>query len=449
LDNSPAGGNVLPLVVAPLAPNFAVEHGESTKTGESAGGPFSRLLLVEHPGLRQALADEGLGPGSANLIPMHPWQVHNVLGQRYGDQLRTNALRLLKATIPARPLMSYRTFAPLATTSTRHPHHIKTSLSVRLTSAIRGVSPAAAHNGPIISRLLHAVVHTEANFGGKLRVLAEPAAARFEAPGSTQSSAGLSASAALAALARANPEDELAPEELLLPTGALWANSPLSGQPILGELLDEMCAPHTPGPRPMYTRAQAADHFARGYAELVLPPILTLLTKYGIAMEAHGENTLLAIRRGRPVRYVIRDLGAIRIHPGRLAGQGLHVEPLPGSPVITNDTDELRNKLYHAQFVNDARRLVACLARLSGSPSENFWRHFRDTTRATFAALARQRPLSTAARTDAEALLTRPWPAKALLSMWLGETPNEYTYLPIANPLAYEPSHTTQGDRTG
>jgi siderophore synthetase component len=427
LDTCPEWGNVVPLAVAALAPTIAVGHGPTSSTA----GALTGLLLAEHPDLAGALADEGLPACSTTLLPVHPWQVRNVLAERYGPQLRSGELRLLTPTIPARPLVSYRTLVPLATPRTRHPHHLKTSLSVRLTNAFRGNSPAAVHNAPAASALLAEIVRAEAGFGGRLTVLAEPASARFAAPGSTDDdSSGLSRSAALSAIARQNPEDGLDPTEILLPTGALWAMSPLSHQPVLGELLDELRAA---APR---TRAQAADLFARDYAQLVLPPLLTLLTRYGVAMEAHGENTLLVLRSGRPVRAVLRDLGGIRVHPDRLAGAGLHVDLLPGNHLLTDDADELRNKAFYAQFVNDATQLVSCLAHLSGSAPGSFWRHFATTARATFDALARQPALRAAASGDADALLSKPWPHKALLSMWLHGAVTDYTYLPVANPLA-------------
>jgi siderophore synthetase component len=416
LDTCPEWGNVVPLAVAALAPAVAVEH-----------GALSRLLLAEHPELQTALADEGLPAASTTLIPLHPWQVRNVVADRYDPQLRSHEVRILKPTIPARPLVSYRTLVPLPTPRARHPHHLKTALSVRLTNAMRGNSPAAVHNAPEVSALLARIVRDEAGFDGRLTVLAEPASARFAAPGSTTDDAtGLSRSAAMSAIARQNPEAGLDPSEVVLPTGALWATSPLSQQPILGELLDELDASD---------RARAAELFVRDYARLVLPPILTLLTKYGVAMEAHGENTLLVVRGGRPVRAVLRDLGGIRIHPERLAGAGRRIDLLPGNHLLTDDADELRNKTYYAQFVNDATQLVSCLAHLSGSPPRTFWRHVAAAARDTFDTLARQPGVRAAARADAAALLSTPWPNKALLSMWVGGAVTDYTYLAVTNPL--------------
>src|SRR5262249_4798146 len=52
-------------------------------------------------------------------------------------------------TGPARPLMSLRTVAPVD-----GGPHVKTAVDIQMTSAVRTVSPAAVHNGPVLSGLL-------------------------------------------------------------------------------------------------------------------------------------------------------------------------------------------------------------------------------------------------------------------------------------------------------
>lgn len=432
LTTCPEWGNTVALPVVALRKDQAADM----------SAEFTRLLLREHPQLRAA----GTAELDVTLLPVHPWQAKNVLPQRYRDELASGALRLLPATIPARPLISYRSFIPLATSSTSHPHHLKTALSVQLTNAVRGVSPAAAANGPAVSALLAQILHREGDFGGRLRILPETAATHFKSTNSEppaaplelgrSSALELGRSSALAALARHNPETELEHDELLLPVSALWARSPISGKPILAEILDELRASTVPGTPRLSSVAEAAEYFTRRYADVFLPPLLTLLTRYGVALEAHGENTLLAITGGLPGRCFIRDFGGIRIHLTRLARRQLSVSLVPGSDLATDDGEQLRNKLYFALFVNDLGELVGCLSRLSGRPAGTFWRHFHSVASATFETLIADPDQCQAARDDATALLERPWPNKAVLSMWLHGKVTDYDYVPIDNPLS-------------
>src|SRR6185369_10197005 len=76
------------------------------------------------------------------VLLAHPWQAAR-LRERY-PWLTDDG-----ETGPARPLMSLRTVAPVD-----GGRHVKTAVDMQITSAVRTVSPAAVHNGPILSALL-------------------------------------------------------------------------------------------------------------------------------------------------------------------------------------------------------------------------------------------------------------------------------------------------------
>ncbi len=442
LATCPEWGNTVELRVVALHHTAAQEYGSAITRSPAQQRPLTNLLLREHPQLRAAVVAEcGAQQSfqdSVTLLPVHPWQADHVLPGRFGRELNDGTLRFLPVHIPARPLVSYRTVIPLATPTAPHPSHLKTALSVQLTNALRGVSPSAAHNGPQVSRLLEEILRREHHFGGRLEVLAEPAAAHFqsaEPQTATNAQALQRASSELAALARSNPELDLGEGELLLPAGAFTARSPLSNQPVLAELLDTLCAAN-PNAVVLSNRADAARYFTYCYANVCVPPLLTLLTRYGVALEAHGENMLLVIRAGEPQRCVVRDFGGVRIHSQRLAEQQLHIQLLAGSVIATSDDHELRHKLYFALFVNELSQLITCLSRLSGLSIARLWQPFRAAATRTFDELAAEPRTRRAAQEDARALLEQPWPYKAMLSMWLRGDVTDYSYLPTHNPFA-------------
>ncbi len=69
----------------------------------------------------------------------------------------------------------------------------------------------------------------------------------------------------------------------------------------------------------------------------MLPPLLTML-HLGVALEAHGQNTLVAIEDGRPVDVFYRDVGGIHVSPQRLARAGVEMPPLKGTARPTTPT---------------------------------------------------------------------------------------------------------------
>ncbi len=103
-----------------------------------------------------------LQDGDTHLLPVHPWQRNHVL-------VRHPELTTTTRTIPARPLLSLRTVAPLADLA---GCHIKTALDVQVTNYRRTISPVEVVDGPPLSELVSAVID-KAGFGESLRVLRE------------------------------------------------------------------------------------------------------------------------------------------------------------------------------------------------------------------------------------------------------------------------------------
>lgn len=264
--------------------------------------PVVPLALVRVPAARWVSTGAGLPP----LLPMHPWQLAH-LRERY-PWVRSGG-----EVVPARPLMSLRTLAPLADPA----HHLKTALDVQMTSAVRTVSPAALHNGPAISALLRRI--------GAVPVMAETAA------------------------------------------GAVLVD----GEPCRGlAVVVREAAP--PGAVPLAAVTTGADPvaFAGELASALLTPLLALL-RLGVALEAHGQNVLVVPAGGRITTLAYRDMGGVRISPARLRAHGIEPPPLRGD-IPTDDPEVLRTKLYASAMVALAER-VAALARAHGVEPAALW----------------------------------------------------------------------------
>ncbi|MGH8929380.1 MAG: IucA/IucC family protein [Egibacteraceae bacterium] len=417
---SPEWGVQLNLRVAAIHRDHAAGAGDVS---------LSELLRAEHHGLGAA-ADRtvraiGGNPAHYELVPVHPWQAARVLPHKYGPHLASGAVVLVpNSGIPATPLMNFRTFAPALGGAVRYPSHLKTAVDVQLTGAVRGVSPPVVENGPRVSRLLADVLRRERGFAGRLVVLAERAGTYF-APGAGDDPA---LTRSLGALARTNPEEGLAAGELALPVAALYSRSPLTQGPIVAELLDELAAAER-----LASRAAAARRFTAGYAEVSVEPLLTLLTRYGIALEAHPQNTVVVVREGLPVRLAIRDLGAVRISAERLAHHGLRVRLLPSSAIAARSDDEMRGKLFFSFFQNHLGELLSCLARLSSCREAVLWAPFATAARRAFVALREDG--GDAALQDERGLFNQPLPLKRVLAMRLDGSVTEESFVDAPNPL--------------
>jgi siderophore synthetase component len=313
--------------------------------------PVVRLHVVRVPPARWY----GDGPP---LLLLHPWQREHVL----------DAYPWLTPVgrVPARPLMSLRTMAPAGGT-----HHVKTAVDVQMTSAVRTVSPAALRNGPAVSALLRALAPPG------LDVLAEDRGGAVLVDGEPSRS--------LAYLRRRVPRPGAG--EVAVPLAALAA-AVRAGHPL----------PDPPG-------------FFTALAGVLLTPLLHLLRR-GVALEAHGQNTLVVLRDGHPERLLYRDFGGVRISPAALRRHGVEPPPLHGD-LATDDPDALRTKLLAAAVSGALAEQVAAFSRAYGILPALLW--------------------TLAARPE---LRDGPLPVKATTAMRLATDPLTDVWASIPNPMA-------------
>jgi len=323
--------------------------------------PVIRLRRLRAP------ADRWYGDAPP-ILYAHPWQADRLAG-------RYPWLADGGETGPCRPLMSLRTVAPLG-----GGPHVKTAVDVQMTSAVRTVSPAAVHNGPRLSALLRAVT-ADLPIG----VLAETAAGAVIVDGQPQRH--------LAFLRREAPA--LRDGETAVPLAVLSA-SPL----LLSTVTD-------------------AYDFLGLLGGVLFAPLMTLLAR-GVALEAHGQNTLVVLRDGRPVRILYRDLGGVRVSPARLRAAGVEPPELHGD-LPSDDPAALRAKLAAAAFGTVAAELIAALARRRGAEVGRLW--------GIVAAAVRGAP-------DAPHLLRDPLPIKATTAMRLAAHPLDDIWAHVDNPMA-------------
>lgn len=309
-------------------------------------------------------------------LPLHPWQ-HEHLAASFD----------LPPALPEReralPLMSLRTFALPG----RPGVHIKTSIDVQMTSAVRRVSHAARRNGPRLSKALPIGYD-----GGGFAVLREACTVAALGPDG-------SPSPSFAAVVRQMPE--LPEGQIALPVAALTAPTP---HPRL--FLAEAVA--MSGLRP-------AEWWQRLVETLVPEPLR--LAAQGIGLEAHGQNLLLVVEQGLPVGLLYRDFGGVRVLDGLIRG-------LIGD-IPTDDPGEVHRTVLGSLFSVVLADLAEAFTHNYEIPGGKLW----GAVAVVVDRLDLPAPLLAALR--AETL-----PVKALTAMRLADDQLDPIWTPVPNPLA-------------
>ena len=102
----------------------------------------------------------------------------------------------------------------------------------------------------------------------------------------------------------------------------------------------------------------------RSYTFALLHLILQPLLKYGIALEAHGQNMLLRvdIQTHEIAGFAVRDIGGIKIHMPTLRQQGYELRSaLPGNVIETDDRTKVWGRTHHALFQVHLNQLIRAL----------------------------------------------------------------------------------------
>ncbi len=411
-------------------------------------------------------------------VPVHVLQrrrLPRLFGALWGERMRPAPV----PAIPARALLSLRTVATAGL-------HVKLAADLHTTSARRQISPMSGHNGPRIGALIDAIAAADPHARRGLRLQHEPASVGLdprrlaELPGDPSRLAGQ-----LGAIFR---HDLRAPTRALAEESERFASRPHGPGSEPGEPVTWVCAAlgeRWPGdPSELVSGAARSDmspetawrpalsHMSletfesetlmhrregapllraitsvyptptaalRRYVDLLVPPALRLCTAHGVALELHLQNTLVVHRGGRLCGFIVRDLGGVRLHRGRLAAAGHAPELAPGSFTITDDLGEMQTKLAHTLLHAHLGTVFGWAADLLGADETALWAHTRAVIESLLGAWATAQPrLAAACAEDRATLLAPVVQAKALLRMRIDERVSDYAYIRVTSPLADE-----------
>jgi siderophore synthetase component len=320
--------------------------------------------LVVEEGDTRALDALGTAPPGYRLLPAHPWQLDLLardLAPAFADG---RLLRLGGTAFDVWPTAAIRTVYEPA-----RDLFLKFSLDVRITNDIRRLW---RHDLLRLRRTDTAATHAFAAMGPPAAWLSDrgyrTAAFAFEE---------------LAVLVRDGLRDHLLPGATPLLAAGLaegFTGSPLAVAP----------DPHA---------------WWEAYLRQVVPPTLTAFDDHGVVLEAHLQNTLVAVdRSGMPVQALFRDAEGTKLLPdvSREAGW---------------------ERLVYCLVVNHLSEIAAALA--EHHPGLDPWP-------------AARRELSRHDLPEITGLLASPTlPGKTnLLLRWTGADGADARYLPLPNPLA-------------
>lgn len=235
----------------------------------------------------------GGDPADYHLMPMHPWQWENKTTITFAaDIAQRHIVYLGTSDDEYQAQQSIRTFFNRTQPSR---NYVKTALSVLNMGFMRGLSPAYMAKTPAINDWVYDLVENDAilkRYG--FSVLREIAAVGYH---NRYYEAATSPSSAyrkmLSALWRESPVPTLAPGERLA-TMASLLHVDRHGSAFAGALIK--------------SSGLSAREWLRSYLDAYLVPLLHCFYAYELVFMPHGENLILVLRDGVPVRVLMKDI---------------------------------------------------------------------------------------------------------------------------------------------
>lgn len=368
----------------------------------------------------EELEEKALNPEDYEIIPVHEWQYDHSIPCIYMDELKEGRVVLIEGVkLEAKATSSFRTVY----LDKKGAPALKLAVNSQMTSTVRSISTQTALNSTRFTDMIHTVLAQEDSLCNFLP-LNEIAGAAFHAEDELKSRN-------LTMLLRENIDTKLSEGELAISGQALYAKSPLSNQTILQELIEEYAKAKNLGER------KAAHAFFENYVATIIPGYLTLMVKYGIALEGHLQNSVPVFKDGEITCFYFRDWGGARIYNKRLEEQGIQAEFTPGSISVTNEIDEMHNKLYYTVFQNHLGEIVRQLVKFYGLAEDELWSMVKQISNETFGKLAQDKGLEQNIVKDKAFLYQPQVKHKSLTKMRLTNGKG-YSYSKVDNPLACE-----------
>ncbi|MGV7197613.1 IucA/IucC family protein [Xanthomonas axonopodis] len=260
------------------------------------------------------LATLGLPPALAHTHLA--WPVHPLVWERLeqpGFELPAGAVRAPRAWLQVRPTLSVRTLVPV-----QQPHlHLKLPIPMRTLGALnlRLIKPSTLYDGHWLERALRRIDAHDSALRGRCVFVDESHGGHV---GQTRH---------LAYLVRRYPPLD---DATLVPVAALCAWLP-DGRPMAIHLAEQFA----------HGDVQA---WWRDYTELLLAVHLRLWLRYGIALEANQQNSVLVYAHGQRTRLLMKDNDAARIAMPQLRAQLPDIDtlgPLHDARIAVDDAQAL------------------------------------------------------------------------------------------------------------
>lgn len=326
----------------------------------TVGGLDYQAMLVDElgaetlAGFDAVLRESGCDPQDYHYLPAHPWQWDEKIRKLYSADIAAG--RIIRVGSSPDLYQAQQSIRTMFNASTPARHYVKTALSIVNMGFTRGMSADYMRTTPLINDWVRTLVADDPYLAAiGFEMIYEVAAIGYRSPTfNAITQPGSEFRKILSALWRQSPVPLLSGDEHLA-TMASLLHVDHHGDPLVGAFIERSGIP--------------AAEWIRRYVRTYLHPVAYLLYRYQLKFSPHGENLILILDDGLPVRAILKDIGEEVSVFGKPEGF-----PENCSRVLTTEPDEIRNLGVLSDIFDDFLRPLAAVLHTHGLVSDGrFW----------------------------------------------------------------------------
>ncbi|KAF7375204.1 hypothetical protein MSAN_00407000 [Mycena sanguinolenta] len=298
--------------------------------------------------------EEMIVPENFVVVPVHDLQVVHIQAKFPEAMVYPPAFNL--------PILGQQSIRSVVVPNAYHELSLKLGVGIKLTSAVRTISPASAYLGPRFSEQVVPVLTMDRNI--------------------------VTVARELASVVHTHPDGEIAKHCSAIVREAYENTSEERGERLIvcTSLVESGHAGeggHIPAVIRVFEldteekRLDWLDRFVKLFFEAFLPPVL----HNGVGFECHPQNCVARfdLKTKALLGFIIRDFGGLRVHRQSLrASTGVELDFLEGHSIIAEDPDDVYARMYHTVIHNHLQQLIRVLGlHYSGTGWEVVRRHLR------------------------------------------------------------------------
>ncbi|MGM7690499.1 IucA/IucC family protein [Staphylococcus felis] len=392
---------IIPLRVVLVHQSFLNE----TSMNEESDFVLDRIIPELKTQLHHFMASFDYPLEVYKVMFVHPWQYENVIVKQFEDEIEKHLVIPTPHTVESKATLSFRTMALV-----HKPYHIKLPVNIQATSAVRTVSTVTTVDGPKLSHQLQDMLEIYPS----LKVAAEPYGAYVDVEKDLARQ--------FAMIVRYAPSHQIE-EDIQIVTAALTQYNPVDHQVTVDSLIEHIYGE---------VNSSTIQTFIRHYAERLITPLIGYIQTYGIALEAHQQNTILQLDKDtHEFSFIVRDLGGARIDIDTLSQTVPNIE-VTNQSLVADCIEDVIAKFQHAVIQNQLGTLIHHFHHKYDVSEEALYQIVKETTERAIRNHLRH------ADTLREVLFGHRITVKALLNMRMQQKVKKYVQIQLDNPLKGE-----------